>query len=180
MTIPPRHTYIDLDTDPDRAKAFLEGVLTAARVTTIEQVADMSLKELDWQYAPGWNSVGALLAHVIAIENLFRITELENRKLTKDEALRWLPGVELGEHVSKLRGKRIGVYLKELAKARELTLQGLDALSSEDLGRCRTGQFHPDGYNVAWVLYHHVEDEVHHRGQISLLRKLYTHIHGHN
>ena len=31
------------------------------------------------------------------------------------------------------------------------------------------------GCNLAWVFYHLAEDEIHHRGQISIIRKLYQH-----
>jgi uncharacterized damage-inducible protein DinB len=46
-------------------------------------------------------------------------------------------------------------------------------LSREDLIRKREGYDPVTGHNLAWTLYHKAEDEVHHRGQISILRKIY-------
>lgn len=49
-------------------------------------------------------------------------------------------------------------------------------LSEEEFHAKREDHNPETGYNLAWKLYHLAEEEVHHRGQISLIRKLYRHL----
>ena len=168
-----RSNFIEFGHSADDAIDYLVGILADARVTTLERIEGITQDELDWRYSGTWNSVGSLLAHIIGIENLFRIWMIEKRKLTDDEQARWMPGVELGKHVGKLCGKSVGEYTDEFEQTRELTLKVLATLSREEFLERRMDGYPPDGYNLAWGLYHMAEDEVHHRGQISLLRKLY-------
>ena len=53
-------------------------------------------------------------------------------------------------------------------------LAAIGSISREQFFERRDGYNPATGYNLAWALYHMAEDEVHHRGQISILRKLYA------
>jgi uncharacterized damage-inducible protein DinB len=177
LKIPARQSVISFGEANDHAIDYLVGILHDARTTTLERVQGATLEELDWRYADGWNTVGALLHHVISLENFFRIRCIEEREIERDEMTRWGPGMELGKWVPELGGKTLPEYVAELDEARALTLAGLRGVRAEDFFRRRAGLFEPEGYNLAWVLYHQAEDEVHHRGQISIIRKLYASMH---
>ena len=170
-----RKTFIPFEDPKADLTEYLIGIMEDARTTTLQRIQGISVEELDWQYAEGWNSIGALLSHIISCENFFRIYFVEGRTLTKAEEEKWLPGLELGKYVpSLISGKPIEEYIEELSASRKAMFERIRLLSREDFIRPRMGDYDPvTGYNLAWGLYHNAEDEVHHRGQISILRKIY-------
>ncbi len=173
--MPHRKTLIPFDDNKVESIEYLIGIMEDARTTTLQRVEGISVEELDWQYAEGWNSIGALLSHIIACENFFRIYFVEGRELTKAEEEMYNPGLKLGPYVpSLIRGKPIEKYIGELSASRAALFDKIRQLSREDFIKPRLGDYDPvTGHNLAWSLYHNAEDEVHHRGQISILRKIY-------
>ena len=169
-----RRFIIDFGSTADHALDYLLGILDDARVTTLQRVADVGVEELHWQYSEGWNSIGALLSHITAIEQYFRIVFIEKRELTAAENERWIAGLEMGEHLPKLiTGEPLENYIAGLEESRASLLEALRPVTFEQFSE-RVDAYDPEtGSNLAWILYHMAEDEVHHRGQISLVRKLH-------
>ncbi|MFN8287061.1 MAG: DinB family protein [Chitinophagales bacterium] len=156
---------------------YLLGILYDARVTTFRYIQDINQHELDWQPYPGWNTVGALLQHIIACDYFFNAYFIENRKLTAEEEKDLMPALDLGEHVSQLKGKPVDFYSTALMQSHKALTNSIKQLSAEQLFEKRFDVYDKEnGSNLAWILYHKAEDEVHHRGQISLLRKLYKQV----
>lgn len=169
-----RKTFIPFGQNADASIDYLVGILADARATTLQRVEGISKAELHWQYADGWNSIGALLAHIIAVEEYFRIEFIECRKLTAAEEALWMPGLEMGKYIPQLiTNDGVDVYEERLAQSRARMLEAVRAISATAFKEKREGYNPNTGCNLAWVLYHMAEDEVHHRGQISILRKLY-------
>lgn len=152
---------------------YLVGILHDARVTTLQRIHNLSTEELHWQFAPKWNSIGALLSHIIACEHYFRVTFLENQDFNTEESQLYTAGLELGEYVSQLiTDQTIDFYIQSLEHSRQLLLNQLKKINEESFIITKEG--YGSGCNLAWVLYHMAEDEIHHRGQISIIRKLYA------
>lgn len=168
-----RKFFFDFGQANDRSIDYLLGVMADARATTIQQVEKLSIREIHWQYKEGWNTIGALLAHITAIEHFFRIEYVEGRKLTDEENQKWLAALDMGEYIPQLiTGEPVEAYIEGLNESRRMMLAALHSLTFEDFAKRREGYDSETGCNLAWILYHMAEDEVHHRGQISLLRKL--------
>lgn len=169
-----RPTFISFGKPETQSLDYLIRILQDARITTLQRVQDISLEELHWQFDKGWNTVGVLLAHIIACEHYFRITFVEERALTSKEEAELLPGLEMGKFIPELINEnQVDHYVSELANSRALLLEKLSCLSVEDFQKKREGYNPKTGHNLAWTLYHLAEDEIHHRGQISIIRKLY-------
>lgn len=165
---------IEFGKAPDHSLDYLQGILQDTRVTTILAIKNLSLPELDWQYREGWNTIGALLSHIVAIEHYFRIVYLDRRELTEEENDKWLPGLDMGEHLPALiKQHPIENYIAGLTASREMMLVALKNITHEDLIKRIDDYDDETGCNLAWVLYHMAEDEIYHRGQISMIRKLY-------
>ena len=77
-----RTFYIDFYHQQDHAIDYFLGMLDKTRSTTLQKIKNFTVEELDWQCRPGWNTIGALLLHTIALEHYFRIEFVEGRKLT--------------------------------------------------------------------------------------------------
>src|SRR5689334_3031725 len=109
-------------------------MLADARLVTLQVISKLSPGEPDWQYKPGWNTIGALLDHIAAIEHYFRIEFVEGRKLTEAENEQWGPAMEMGLHLPKLIGiKKVNDYRKTLAEGREMMIAALQGISYDDL-----------------------------------------------
>jgi hypothetical protein len=137
-------------------------------------MSKISNEEIDWQFKEGWNTIGALLSHIIAIEHFFRIEFVEGRKLTLEEKEKWLPGMDMEPYLPGLiQNLPLEAYIEALTQSRNLMIHALENISFEEFTK-RIEEYNPvSGCNLAWALYHIVEDEIYHRGQISMIRKLY-------
>ena len=169
-----RATFIPFGKSKDHSIDYLLGILNDARVTTIQRLQNLTQEELHWQFADGWNTIGVLLSHIASTENFFRISFLEKRPLTAEEEKDILPGLEMGKFIPELiTNQELSEYLVRLENSRQLLLNHVNELSAEEFHEKLDGYNPKTGHNLAWTLYHLAEDEIHHRGQISIIRKLY-------
>jgi len=146
----------------------LVGMLAYARSTTLAAVNGLSLAELDHLHDAESNSIGALLAHIAAVERSYQVLTFEERLLSPSENDGWSPALKLGETGRRLlRGHALEHYLDDLAAARQGTLEALAA--RDDAWLDRAVSLAPR-INAHWAWFHVAEDEINHRGQIRWLR----------
>ena len=134
---------------------------------------------LEWQPAPGLNTIGMLLAHIAVVEAFWTqvgplgLTEFETKSVigigTDDDGMPLAAG---GAPPANLRGKDIAYFDDLLARARTYSRQAIARLTDADLEReitrtRRDGSVHMT--TVRWILYHMVEHQAGHYGQINLL-----------
>ncbi|CAH2714997.1 hypothetical protein BACCIP111895_02174 [Neobacillus rhizosphaerae] len=152
----------------------LVSMMNYTRVTTINAVKDLTVAELDFLYDEEANSIGMLLAHMATVEKAYQIITFENRDFTNDELNRLNPGLELGslgrEH---FKGKTIDYYLQELADVRNTTIERFKALPDEWLFE-QTPFWWDRPANNYFKWFHVFEDELSHRGQIRIIKKMIT------
>jgi len=148
-----------------------------------EATADATAEELEWQVAPGTNSLGMLFTHVAVAEahmsaiGLERLPESDVPGLlglrTEDDGFPLAPGAAPPAH---LRGKEIGYFHELIRKARTATRHAATRLADTDLEHL-VNRPRPDGkrrlFNVEWMLYHLTEHFAGHSGQILLMRHLH-------
>ena len=151
----------------------LVGILGYARHTTLAAVAGLSMAELDHLQDPASNSIGALLAHIAAVERGYQCLTFEERVPTAHEQAAWQPALKLGvEGRRLLRNQPLEHYVHELSEVRRVTLEGLAA--RDDAWLERTLRAAP-AMNAHWAWFHVAEDEINHRGQIRWLRARLKH-----
>ena len=140
--------------------------------------------ELAWQPAPGLNTIGMLLAHIAIVEVYW--TQVGPLSLTTFETESVLgigvdhDGMPLaagGSPPAGLEGRELAYFDDLLARARAYLKRAVAELSDADLERevPRKGR---DGtlreiLNLRWILYHMLEHEACHYGQINLLAHHY-------
>ena len=146
----------------------LVGMLTYARNTTVAAVEGLTLAELDHLHDAQSNSIGALLAHIVAVERSYQVMTFEDRPLAPHEQAQWSIALKLGdEGRGALRGRPLDHYLDELTSVRGATLEGLAGRDDAWLDRSVNPA---PRINVHWAWFHVAEDEINHRGQIRWLR----------
>ena len=146
----------------------LVGMLTYVRSTTLAAVEGLTIPELDHLHDAESNSIGALLAHMAAVERSFQVLTFEDRVLSPEENERYSTALKLGANGRHLlRGRALEHCLDELAAIRRVTCEALAARDDVWLER---EVRHAPKINAHWVWFHVAEDEVNHRGQIRWLR----------
>ncbi len=146
----------------------LVGMLLYARATTIAAVDGLTLTDLDHLHDDRSNSIGALLAHIAAVERAYQVLTFEDRALSVEENSRWASALKLGpEGRRTLRGEPLPNYLEQLAAVRHNTLEALALRDDAWLDRSVTPA---PKINMHWAWFHVAEDEINHRGQIRWLR----------
>ncbi len=144
-------------------------MLMYARSTTLVAVEGMTVKELDHLHDAQSNSIGALLAHIAAVERSYQVMTFEDRPLSADENASWSTALKLGADGRQVfRGYPLEHYLDDLKAVRQATLEGLAARDDEWL---EASVASVPKINRHWAWFHQAEDEINHRGQIRWLRK---------
>jgi len=142
--------------------------------------------ELAWQPGPGMNTIGMLLAHIAAVEVGWLRAAVQSLDRDSIEVLGiskreiGLPLPDDGAPPPSLAGRDLPYFDDLLARARQHTRQAIAALTDADLDRrFRTpATWEPGGGGefegtIGWALYHVLEHEAGHYGQINLLRHQY-------
>lgn len=146
-------------------------MLSYARRTTLSAAQGLTTPQLDHLQDAGSNSIGALLAHVAAVEVAYQCSTFEQRRLSPAEQARWGAALDLGARGrSEIRGQPLAHYLALLEEVRAHTLREL--ARRDDAWLEETTPFwggHPANNHFKW--FHVLEDEINHRGQIRWLRR---------
>ncbi len=131
--------------------------------------------------APGLNTIGMLLAHIAIAEVYWTQVGPLGMATFESESVIGIGGDDDGmplaaggSPAAPLMGRELAYFDDLLARARAHTKHALAGLTDADLEReiSRPG---PGGtvkgvVNLRWILYHMVEHEAGHYGQINLLR----------
>ena len=148
----------------------LVSMMRYVRDTTRDAVAGLGVDELDYLHDRESNSIGALLAHVAAVEEWYQAATFDGRRLEPSDMGEWGAALDLGEAARReIRGRPLDAYLIRLSAVRERTLAELS--SRDDAWLEERSPFWagaPANNHFKW--FHVFEDELNHRGQIRWLR----------
>ncbi|MFD2922892.1 DinB family protein [Halobacillus naozhouensis] len=149
----------------------LVSMMNYARHTTLNAVKGLTTQQLDFLPEEDANSIGALLLHMAAIEVGFQIEIFEDRAPNKQESEKWGAAYELGnEGRRQIRGNSLDFYMDKLQQVRNRTLEEFQKRDDEWLYKERLWDNHTSNNYFIW--FHVFEDEINHRGQIRIIRKM--------
>ncbi|MDQ0158302.1 DinB family protein [Alkalibacillus salilacus] len=150
----------------------LASMLEHTRAVTLEEIKDLSEKELDYLVEESSNSIGSLLLHIASIEFVHQVISFENRDINEAELKKWKSALVLGDDARKTINKNtINYYIDELSKVREKTLTRFKELNDDWLYEEKEwGNGVP--YNNYFLWFHVFEDEISHRGQIRMIKRM--------
>ncbi len=149
-----------------------------------DDLTSIKAAELAWQPRRGANTIGMLLAHNAIVEVYWMLVatgDLKGERLEEVLGLSMdgdgIPMPESGEGPAHLRGRSLAWYRKLHDRARAFAtpiLMRMDAATLEKIVKRprRDGSRHDS--NVRWILYHVLEHQAGHYGQMLLLRHLYA------
>ncbi|KRG14713.1 integrase [Virgibacillus soli] len=163
---------IDLKGDLSLEFSKLVSMMNYTRVMTLEEVKQLTKEELDFLYDDDANSIGMLLAHMVAVEKAYQIETFHNRKVTDVEIAELNPALELGGKArEQIRGNTIDFYINALVETRNETIEKFKTLPDEWLFQ-QTPFWFDQPANNYFKWFHVFEDELNHRGQIRIIKKM--------
>ena len=149
----------------------LVSMMDYARFTTLRAVRSLTLEQLDYLHDEKSNSIGALLAHMAAVEWFYQVFTFEAHEPSKEEYRPWLAALNLGNRAKKkIKGEKLKYYLNLLDNTRKKTYEHFATLNDAWLYEEKPfWDKKPVNHYFMW--FHVFEDELNHRGQIRWIRK---------
>lgn len=149
----------------------LVSMMNYARYTTLNAVKGLTVEQLDYLPTKDGNTIGALLLHMAAIEFGFQIGFFDNRKPNKQESEDWGAAYDLGEAGRReIKGYPLEFYIEKLELVRNRTLEELKKRNDEWL--YEKAIWDGNSSNNYFIWFHTFEDEINHRGQIRIIKKM--------
>lgn len=150
----------------------LATMMEYTRVTTLAEVKDLTEDQLDFLINDEANSIGMLLAHMVSVEKAYQIDTFENRDFTDEDIQLLNPALDLGDAArEQIKGNPIEYYLEELEQTRKKTIDTFKILPESWLFETAP-YWGGEPMNKYFKWFHVFEDELNHRGQIRLIKKL--------
>lgn len=149
----------------------LVSMMDYARETTLQAVQGMRTEELDYLANEGGNTIGALLLHMAAVDRIFQMHTFEKRDPNEKEIAELGAALSLGEKGRKeIKGCSLDFYTQKLTETRLRTLEAFQQRNDDWLyEEIKWGDRLSNNY---FIWFHVFEDEINHRGQIRILRKM--------
>lgn len=142
-----------------------------ARKTTRQAVEGLTMDQLDFLPGHDGNTIGALLLHIAAVEKGFQIEIFDGRAPNEQEMQEWGAAYSLGEKGREnIQGHPLEYYLSKLEEVRERTIFELSQRADDWLYEERMWDQHLSNNYFIW--FHVLEDEINHRGQMRVIRKM--------
>jgi uncharacterized damage-inducible protein DinB len=147
--------------------------LDDVRARTKRYADGLTESQLAWHPNPKVESIGTLLLHIAAVEVSW-IQEDIGRKPMGEE---WKIAFPIRFDIPQVSDKRLEYFLDLLDSTRAATRDQLASLSDDDLARAVVSLESADDpdaprYTIEWILYHLLEHEAHHTGQIAVMKRL--------
>ncbi|MEZ4674300.1 MAG: DinB family protein [Caldilineaceae bacterium] len=146
-------------------------LLDDIRARTLNVITGMDERILTWRPDVEANAIGTLLYHIVAVELDWLYVEILERP-DYSPAVQTLLQYEMREPSGRLMpvvNESLREHLARMAAARQLLLDELRPMTAADFYRVR--QLEPYDVTPEWVIYHLIEHEAGHRGEIAELRR---------
>lgn len=137
----------------------------------LQMMESLSDEEID--YTPDEQkieTIGTLLLHIAGVEWGWIFGDIDGKEV---EFEKWKHAFALSPDVDvpQLKGQGKEFYLNRLSEVREEVRERLKRLQDDDLDRLVTSE--GKKYSIEWILWHLVEHEAVHVGQISVLSRMF-------
>ena len=152
--------------------------LAEVRADLLHELEGLTVEQVDWHPDERTESIGTLLLHLDAVEWSWIHQDIFG---AADDAYpgSWDEAMPVRVGVPQVQGRPLAEYLEQLAAGRARTLEVLRGFTDADLTR-RVGEGEPPRgmeprsvlYTIDWIIWHIIEHEAMHVGQVELLRRL--------
>jgi len=128
---------------------------------------------LSWHPCENVESIGTLLLHIAAAECSYMQEDIARRPMGEE----WKIAFPIRFGMKQVEGQELEYYINKLDEVRKDSFDLLTGLTDDDLLRVVSPLDSGDSdadieYTIEWLLYHLVEHEAHHKGQIAVMKRL--------
>jgi uncharacterized damage-inducible protein DinB len=147
--------------------------LMLVRQELLRHLDGLTPGQLSWHPTDEVESIGTQLLHVAAIEWSWVFEDIFGRP--GEEYSGWEEALPIRLGLPQVVGRPLEEYLEQLSRVRNEAFEALRGLTDDDLPNVRPERpTEPGGeqYTIDWILFHLVEHEAHHAGQVELMVRL--------
>ncbi|MFQ5607142.1 MAG: DinB family protein [Candidatus Zixiibacteriota bacterium] len=144
------------------------------RARTLKYINGLSHQQLSWHPNEKCESIATLLLHIAAAERSWIGEDIMRRPMEEW----WKIAFPIRHGIEQISGQPLAYYTGVLKRTREETRQALETLTDDDLSR-EIEPLDPGDesnaerrFSIEWILYHMIEHEAHHKGQIAVMKRL--------
>jgi uncharacterized damage-inducible protein DinB len=149
--------------------ALFYSMMERARGNLLRRVEGLSKEIIDYTPEPKMiESIGTLLLHIAAVEYGWIFEDIGGQEM---EYEKWKYGFSVREGKDQIKGKDVDFYLSRLREVRQEVFKFLKTLSDKDLDSIV--DVDSEKVSIEWILFHLIEHEAMHIGQISFLLRLW-------
>ena len=149
----------------------LVAMMEHCRASVLDSVVGLSTAALDHQHDEKANPIGAMLAHMAAVEWYYQVASIAGQQPTGSDWAEWGAFLRLTPATwAAAKGQTIEQHIERLALVRARTLSGLTTKDDAWLLDTFALPWAQEPANNHWAWYHIIEDELNHRGQIRWLK----------
>jgi len=148
--------------------AFLFSMMDKVRSRLLKQIDDLSIEELD--FTPddkNVETIGTLIQHIAAVEWSWIFEDIDGVEMNYE---RWKHAFALREEIPQQKDMKLKYYLDKLEGVRDDVLKRLAEFNDSELHHLV--DIGAAVVSIEWILFHIIEHEAMHIGQISLLKRL--------
>lgn len=142
------------------------------RMQCAKGASALSIDELAWKPSAGANSAGALLLHLAGAAAWYYHEMLLGERMPRDVAARLHVDPDNPNAPLTAPRQSAGQLLAEVERVHEQIARWLEGRGDEQLDRTFTHSEKGSVATLRWILWHLLEDALHHRGQIAYIRRL--------
>lgn len=147
---------------------LIHSMLEENRFKLKRMVKSLKPKHLAWQPDKDTNSVGTLLLHIAEAELFWMQEVIAGKPLTKKQKQEFRCDLYGGQNTSQIEKHPLKFFFAKLDKVRAYTGRVLGKLRDKDLDQVHRSE--KERITNGWILYHLIEHEASHFGQIGSLK----------
>ncbi|MGY5874373.1 MAG: DinB family protein [Candidatus Thorarchaeota archaeon] len=149
--------------------ALLYSMMEKARERLLKKIDGLPKSAFDYSpHGRRIETIGTLLLHVAAVEWSWIFEDIGDTAMDYEK---WKHAFALREDIDQLTRKKVQFYLDRLSEVRQEVFEWLKGIKDEDLDR--TLRLGDTEVNIEWILFHIIEHEAMHVGQISVLKRMF-------
>jgi uncharacterized damage-inducible protein DinB len=148
--------------------ALLLTMLEKVREKLLKKIEGLTMEELD--YTPDETtveSIGTLLLHIAGVEWGWIFGDIDGQEV---EYERWKQAFALSLDIPQINRMELNYYMDILKDTRESIMSRLGKMKDSDLDTIISSEDRL--VTIEWILFHLIEHEAMHLGQISVLKRL--------
>jgi uncharacterized damage-inducible protein DinB len=148
---------------------LLFSMMEKAREKLIDRIEKLTPEEMDYSpHGRRIETIGTLLHHIAAVEWSWIFEDIGDTAMDYEK---WKHAFPLREDIDQLTKKGKKFYLDRLAEVRNDVFEWLKTINDDNLNRLI--HLGDTDVSIEWILFHLIEHEAIHIGQLSILSRMY-------